>query len=219
MTTPNNKVNLQSLPVEALAKVKRDMEIKAARLKASVDVRSQQVNAPAGGAKYLKNLASGDALTINNVIWPFFFCASSNVLARNGGQQQISFEVTQEAAFVWTEMVKVVYAVDFEAETQTVEYINPRDISGNGDANGLRFALADGSSSRSYMDNYVPLDQVGAPFQPFVPDRPMMFMPLQQLQIDLVNNNTERDFVVFMIFKGYRIRLEGQQDLTNLVTG
>jgi hypothetical protein len=69
------------------------------------------------------------------------------------------------------------------------------------------------------MDNYVPLDQVGAPFQPFSPDRPMMFMPLQQLQIDLVNSNSARDYVVFMIFKGYRIRIEGQQDLVNLVTG
>ena len=215
----NGKINLNQLPVDELAKIRRDMEIKAARLTAAVDVRSQQVNAPTGAAKYLKNLASGDALTINNVIWPFFFCASSDVLVKNGGQQQISFQVTQEAAFVWTEMVKVVYAVDFESVTPSVEYINPRDISGNGDANGLRFALVDGSSSRAYMDNYVPLDQVGAPFQPFLPDRPMMFMPLQQLQIDLVNNNTSRDYVVFMIFKGYRIRLEGQQDLVNLVTG
>lgn len=219
MNDQSKKINLQSLSVDELAKLKRDMEIKAARLAAAVDVRSQQVNAPTGGAKYLKNLASGDALTINNVIWPFFFCATSNVLKKNGGQQQISFEVTQEAAFVWTEMVKVVYAVDFDSPVKTIEYINPRDISGNGDANGLRFALVDGSSSRAYMDNYVPLDQVGAPFQPFSPDRPMMFMPLQQLQIDLVNSNSARDYVVFMIFKGYRIRIEGQQDLVNLVTG
>jgi hypothetical protein len=216
---PNQKINLQSLSVDDLTKLKRDMEIKAARLAAAVDVRSQQVNAPTGGAKYLKNLASGDALTINNVIWPFFFSATSDVLKRNGGQQQISFQVTQEAAFVFTELIKVVYAVDFDSPVKTIEYINPRDISGNGDANGLRFALVDGSSSRAYMDNYVPLDQVGAPFQPFVPDRPMMFMPLQQLQIDLVNNNSARDYVCFMIFKGYRIRIEGQQDLTNLVTG
>jgi hypothetical protein len=215
----NERINLQSMPVSELMKLKRDMEIKAARLETAINVRSQQVNAPSGGAKYLKNLASGDALSINNVIWPFFFCATSDVLRANGGQQQISFEVTQEAAFVWTEMVKVVFAVDFDAPVPTIEYINPRDISGNGDANGLRFALVDGSSGRAYQDDFVPLDQIGAPFQPFVPDRPMMFMPLQQLQIDLVNNNTSRDFVVFMIFKGYRIRIEGQQDLTNLVTG
>ena len=215
----NGTVNLQSLPVDELMKVKRDMEVKAARLAAAVNVRSQQVNAPTGASKYLKNLASGDALSINNVIWPFFFCATSDVLTAGGGQQQISFQVTQEAAFVWTEMVKVVFAVDFDALVPTVEYINPRDISGNGDANGLRFQLVDGSSSRAYQDNYVPLDQIGAPFQPFLPDRPMMFMPLQQLQIDLVNNNSTRDFVCFMIFKGYRIRIEGQQDLTNLVTG
>jgi hypothetical protein len=215
----NPKINLQSLSVDELAKVKRDMEIKAARLTAAVNVRSQQVNAPAGGAKYLKNLASGDALTINNVIWPYFFSATSDVLRRNGGQQQISFQVTQEAAFVWTELVKVVYAVDFESPLKTIEYINPRDISGNGDANGLRFSLTDGSSSRAFMDNLVPLDQIGAPYQPFLPDRPMMFMPLQQLQIDLVNSNSSRDYVCFMIFKGYRIRIEGQQDLTNLVTG
>ncbi len=215
----NEKINLKDYSVSDLMKLKRDMEIKSARLQTAVEIRSQQVNAPAGGAKYMKNLASGDALSINNVIWPFFFCAASDVIEPNGGQQQISFEVTQEAAFVWTEMVKVVYAVDFEAETPTIEYINPRDISGNGDANGLRFALVDGSSSRAYQNEYVPLDQIGAPFQPFVPDRPMMFMPLQQLQIDLVNNNASRSFVVFMIFKGYRIRIEGQQDLTNLVTG
>lgn len=215
----NEKINLQALPVSDLMKLKREMEIKNARLESANGVRAQYVTAPSGGAKYMKNLASGDALSINNVIWPFFFCVSSDVLEAGGGQQQVSFEVTQEAAFVWTEMVKVVFAVDFENITPTVEYINPRDISGNGDANGLRFALVDGSSSRAYQNDYVPLDQVGAPFQPFVPDRPMMFMPLQQLQVDLVNNNPSRNFVVFMIFKGYRIRIEGQQDLTNLVTG
>ena len=52
----SNKINLSSLPVDELAKIKRDMEIKAARLAAAVDVRSQQVNAPTGAAKYLKNL-------------------------------------------------------------------------------------------------------------------------------------------------------------------
>jgi hypothetical protein len=215
----NQMINLYNLPVEELEKLKRDMEIKSARLTAAVNVRSQQVNAPSGSAKYLNNLASGDALTINNVIWPYFFTATSDVLRRNGGQQQISFQVSQEAAFVWTEMVKVVFAVDFDEPVKTIEYINPRDINGNGDANGLKFQLIDGSSSRAYMDNYVPLDQIGVPTQPFMPDRPMMFMPLQQLQIDLINNNTSRDYVCFMIFKGYRIRIEGQQDLVNLVTG
>lgn len=214
------KVNLATATEAQLQKIKRTMEIQAARLSAAVDTRAKQIQAaPAGAAKYLQNLASGDALTINNVIWPFFFNVKSDVLGPNGGQQNVSFEVTQEAAFVWTEMVKVVYAVDFDAETPTIEYINPRDISGNGDANGLRFALVDGSSSRSYMDDYVLLDNVGAPFQPFVPDRPQLFMPLQQLQVQLINNNPSRSFVAFLIFKGYRIRIEGQQDLINLVTG
>jgi hypothetical protein len=215
----SNKINLNNASIEELLKIKRGMEIKQAQLAAAVETRSKQLQAPAGAVKYMRNLASGDALTINNVIWPFFFNVATDVLAAGGGQQTVSFEVTQEAAFVFTEMIKVVYAVDFDDPTPTVEYINPRDISGNGDANGLRVAFVDGSSSRAFMDNYVPLDIMGAPFQPFIPDRPLMFMPLQQLQVEVVNQNPNRDFVAFMIFKGYRIRLENQQDLINLVTG
>jgi hypothetical protein len=215
----SNKINLNNASIEELLKIKRGMEIKQAQLAAAVETRSKQLQAPAGAVKYMRNLASGDALTINNVIWPFFFNVATDVLAAGGGQQTVSFEVTQEAAFVFTEMIKVVYAVDFDDPTPTIEYINPRDISGNGDANGLRVAFVDGSSSRAFMDNYVPLDIMGAPFQPFIPDRPLMFMPLQQLQVEVVNQNPNRDFVAFMIFKGYRIRLENQQDLINLVTG
>lgn len=211
-------IDLKNLSVEQLAKVKRDMMIKEAQLKAAVQIREQEVKAPVGAAKYFRDLANGDALAINNVIWPFFFTTASDVLRAGGGQQQVSFQVTQEAAFVWTEMVKVVYAVDFESDPPTIEYIEPNDISGNGDANGLRFVLSDGDSSRAFMNDYIPLDQVGTPSQPFIPDRPMFLLPLQLMNINLINNNPSRDFVVFMMFKGYRIRIQGTNDLQNLVT-
>jgi hypothetical protein len=213
----SNGLDLTRMSLEQLAKVKRDMQIKDAQLKAAVEVREQLATAPVGAAKYMRSLANGDALAINNVIWPFMFTATSSVLQAGGGQQQISFQVTQEAAFVYTEMVKVVFAVDFEVPS--IEYINPYDVAGNGDANGLRFSIADGDSSRSFMNNYVPLDQIGAPRQPFVPDRPMLMLPLQLMNINVINNNPTRNFVAFFIFKGYRIRLQGSQDLVNLVTG
>jgi len=213
----SNAVDLKQMSLEQLAKVKRDMQIKDAQLKAAVEVREELSAAPVGAAKYMRSLANGDALAINNVIWPFMYTAVSDVLSAGGGQQQISFQVTQEAAFIYTEMVKVVYAVDFGVPS--IEYINPQDVSGNGDANGLRFQIADGDSSRSFMNNYVPLDQFGAPNQPFVPDRPMLLLPLQLLNINVINNNPTRDFVTFFIFKGYRMRLQGSQDLVNLVTG
>lgn len=214
----SNGIDLKNMSLEQLAKVKRDMMIKEAQLKAAVDIRESEVKAPVGASKYFRDLANGDALAINNVIWPFFFTTSSDVLRAGGGQQQISFQVTQEAAFVWTEMVKVVYAVNFDDPTPTIEYIEPSDVSGNGDANGLRFVLSDGDSSRAFMNDYVPLDQVGVPTQPFIPDRPMFLLPLQLMNINLINNNPSRDFVVFLMFKGYRLRIQGTNDLQNLVT-
>jgi hypothetical protein len=214
----SNGINLKDMSLEQLAKVKRDMMIKDAQLKAAVQIRESEVQAPVGAAKYFRDLANGDALAINNVIWPFFFTTSSDVLRAGGGQQQVSFQVTQEAAFVWTEMVKVVYAVNFDDPTPTIEYIEPSDVSGNGDANGLRFTLSDGDSSRSFMNDYIPLDQVGVPTQPFIPDRPMFLLPLQLMNINLINNNPSRDFVVFLMFKGYRLRIQGTNDLQNLVT-
>jgi hypothetical protein len=213
----SNGINLKDMSLEQLAKVKRDMMIKQAQLKAAVDIRESEVKAPVGASKYFRDLANGDALAINNVIWPFFFTTSSDVLRAGGGQQQVSFQVTQEAAFVWTEMVKVVYAVDFDSPVPTIEYIDPNG-AGNSDANGLRFTLSDGDSSRSFMNDYVPLDQVGSPTQAFVPDRPMFLLPLQLMNINLINNNPSRDFVVFMMFKGYRLRIQGTNDLQNLVT-
>lgn len=214
----SNGIDLRNMSLEQLAKVKRDMMIKEAQLRAANEIRQSEVKAPTGAAKYFKDLANGDALAINNVIWPFFFNSSSDVLRAGGGQQQISFQVTQEASFIFTEMVKVVFAVDFDSPTPTLEYIDPHATSGNGDANGLRFALSDGDSSRSFMNDYVPLDQVGTPTQPFIPDRPMFMLPLQIMNINLINNNPSRDFVVFMIFKGYRLRIQGGNDLQNLVT-
>lgn len=213
----NKKIDLSLLNEQELQQVYRNMSIKVARHKAAMAVQQELATAPAGAAKYLRNLASGDALSLNNVIWPFAFVAEAPILAP-GQTADTDFAVTQEAAFVLTEIVKVVFQVGVEEGDFFAEYLNPRDPSGNGDANGLRFALSDGSSSRAFMNDYVPLDQIGNPYQTFIPDRPMMFMPLQQLRINYSNENTTRSFKTFMIFKGYRLRLEGQQDLVNLVT-
>ncbi len=215
MNQPQGK-NLAAMTEAELQQLIRNMEIRQAQLQAANDVRSKYVGQPSGAVQYMKNLTQGDGLAINNVIWPFNFVPTPKVLAP-GAQDTTSFQVTMEAAFVWTSLVKVVFDVDLEAPT--IEYINPQDVTGNNSATGLRIQLSDGSSGRTYVDGTLPLDQIGTPTQPFLPDRPMMFAPLQILEISLFNQNPTRTFVPFLIFQGYRIRLEGQQDLMNFVTG
>ena len=213
-------MDLRNLSIAQLQKVQRDMEIKKAKLDAAVSVREEFSglgSMPTHGAMKHMNNVNHDGTDLNSIIWPYFFNVASDVVKKNGGQHKASFLVSQEAAFVWTEMVKVVYSVDFTSTPVLVDYIDPRELTGNGDANGLKFTLVDGSSSRAFMNDYVPLDQLASPVEPFRPDRPLMFMPNQLIEVDLVNTNPNRDFVVMLVFKGYRIRVDGKQELVSMI--
>lgn len=216
----NGNINLNNLSNIDLANIKADQERVLQKLKQANEARQKQLQAPDGAAKYLKYITGGDALSINNVIWPYFFVVTPDelIIDANGGRGTGSFENSQEACFIWTKLTKVVYEADMSGDPVSLDYINPRDFGGNADANGLSISMSDGSSSRTFMDQPIPLDQIGDPTQPFIKDRPMLMKPVQRIQVDFANENPNRAFIPFLIFHGYRMRVEAQHDLQSLQT-
>lgn len=211
-------INLSNMTDEELLSFKRNEEIKLARLQAGVETRKKYVQAPAGASKYFDMLASGDASTLNNMIWPASMVVSPVIVSKNGGVEKAVFQVSGEACFVWTSLVKVIFQTpDLDATVLDLDYLNPSNTTDD-QANGLSFQMIDNASSRAFMDRPVPLDNIALPERPFFPDRPQLFLPNQIIEIEYSNQNPNYDFIPMLVFQGYKIRLEGQQDLLDIVT-
>lgn len=211
-------INLSQMTDEELLQFKRNEEIKLARLHAGLETRKKYIQAPAGAEKYMNMLASGDASTLNNMMWPASMVVEPVIVSKNGGTEKAIFQVSGEACFVWTSMIKVIFKTpDFDAEALDIDYINPSNTTDD-QANGLTFQMIDNASSRAFMDKPVPLDNIALPERPFYPDRPQLFLPNQIISIEYSNQNPNFDYVPMLVFQGYKIRLEGQQDLLDIVT-
>ena len=213
-------INLDNMTDAELQAFKRREEIRLARLSSALEVRKKYITAPAGGKKYLDLLASGDASTLNNLIWPASMVVKPVLVTKNGGTAKAVFQVSGEACFVWTSLVKVIFGtpdLDAEAEDLELDYLNPSDPT-DSKANGLTFQLVDNASSRAFMSDPVPLDNIALPERPFYPDRPQIFLPMQIISVEYNNLNPSTDFIPMLVFQGYKIRLEGQQDLLDIVT-
>ena len=216
MTTKT--VDLSIMNESQLLDFKRKEEINLARMEAALEVRERYISAPAGANKYFDKLASGDASTLNNVIWPGFMVIQPVLVSKNGGVTKASFQVSGESCFIWTSLIKTVFkTVDFDAEELELDYINP-STEADGDANGLTFQMVDAASSRAFMSSPIPLDNIALPERPFYPDRPQMFLPMQIIEIEFSNENPNFDFIPMLVFQGYKMRLENQQDLYDMVT-
>lgn len=208
MTT---KIDLSTLTDAQLEQELKRVQIYNAGLEARLNERMRPTDA----------LAEGDLLTLNNIIWPFMFSHETGVVLANGGKLETSVNISREASFILTHITKVVFEV-FLDENQNIinmEYIDPlQDNDGTGDANGLMLELEDGSSSRRFMDKMIPLDVLAVPERPFVFPKPQMFQPSQNIILRFSNENPNRHFVPFLILHGVRLRLDGRDELFDLIT-
>lgn len=210
MTT--KKIDLSQLSDEQLGQELKRVQVYNAGLEARLMEKVRGSNS---------NLANGDLLTLNNVIWPFLFTHETGVVEKNGGRLETSINISREASFVLTHITKTVFEVflDLDGNITNCEYIDPlENNSGTGDANGLMFEIEDGSSSRRFMDKMIPLDIFAVPERPFVLPKPQLFQPSQNIILRFSNENPNRHFLPFIVMHGVRVRIDGREDLLDMIT-
>lgn len=168
-------------------------------------------------------LRPGNVGNLGNVIWPYFFTTFGQnpqqpaVQLVPGTSQVVSFVVTQEAAFVMTQLVKVVH-MDVAG---IANYRDPDnfDVSAS-NANGLSVVMRDASSTRDFMQNPIPVDAIGDPGNPTVFPTPMWIKENGRMEFFVANapgsgNTYWPKFIAF----GYRIRTDAYEKILSSVTG
>lgn len=164
-------------------------------------------------------LAPGNLGDINKIIWPYFFSTAVPEATLSPGQNlQTGFQVTQEAAFILMSFTKTVYSNN--SITNQWIYLDPNDEADQtNQAPGLTFTLRDGSSSRQFFNRPIPLSCYGNPRFPTKLPRPVMLLPNQIMQVQFNNSHPSNDYVPFLTFFGYRMRVEDAQNFLGLVYG
>lgn len=166
-------------------------------------------------------LAPGNLGDINKIIWPYWFSThlqpGAEVLSSASNPTlQTGFTVTQEAAFVLMSYSKAVYLVNDGLWV----YLDPNDESSNvNSAPGLTFTLRDASSSRQFFNTPMNLAAQANPRFPTKLPRPVMMLPNQEMQVQFNNSHPSNEYVPFLTFFGYRMRVEDAQNFLGLVFG
>jgi|GEM_PF-4120380 len=208
--------DIHKLSGSQLASFVQNLERKAQSEKRHVMEKEQQLSTQ------IPSLSAGNLNDINTIIWPFFFSSSElddTVLILGPNEAQSTFvNVTYEAGFVLTKMVKSVFeVVDIGGGVLEYNYINPKDLD-NGLAAGLKFTIKDTQSSRTFHYAPISTDHLGDSKDPTCLDTPIYFSPNSNIEIKFFNNNQTRTFVPFILFQGYRIRIDDSQEALGYVT-
>jgi len=168
-------------------------------------------------------LRPGNVGNLGNVIWPYYFTTfgqnpqQPSVQLAPGTSQVVSFVVTQEAAFIMTQLVKVVHQDVAGIST----YKDPDDFDVSvSNANGLSVVMRDASSTRDFMQNPIPVDSIGDPGNPTVFPTPMWIKENGRMEFFVANapggaNTYWPKFIAF----GYRIRTDAYEKILSAVTG
>jgi hypothetical protein len=186
--------------------------------------KSNLRNAENAMATEMPTLMGGNLNDVNKIIWPFFFTSSelteeALIIAPNVTQSAY-INITQEAGFVVTEIIKSVFKyTDLGGGKVNLEFIDPKDSSNAGIASGLDFSLIDSSSSRTFHYKPMSVDHVGDARNAWNLDTPIYFANNSNIEVKFSNNNSVDTFVPFFVFKGYRIRVEDSREILSQVVG
>jgi hypothetical protein len=161
-------------------------------------------------------LSPGNLGDLNRVIWPFWFTFTAPQLPPNKNSTGV-ITVTQEAAFVWMSFTKVVFKQD--PITLAVTAIDP-DVSGAaGKATDLTFSIKDAQSTRLFTQLPVTLDTVGVPRFPTTLPSPLLFLPNSTVEVSYFNADPVNQYIPFITFFGYRVRIDEAQKILSTITG
>jgi len=157
-------------------------------------------------------LAPGNVGDLNMMIWPFFFTTDYCEVAP-GTSISNGITITQEAAFVVTEISKTVFLKQPDplnpGQFQFL-YIDPNDPRDLGFAPGLSLFIKDSTSSRNFVGPFgsFNIDALGGPDCPSVLPAPQMIMPNANLQVNFSLKPTyDATYVPFVTFFGYKMRI------------
>jgi len=165
------------------------------------------------------NLMPGNVGDINRVIWPFWFTFTAPVLTPQTGSNAF-ITVTQEAAFIWMTMCKVVFLRTEARPPYVYTAINALlPDEGANNANDLMISVRDAQSSRVFFGQPMSLDQVGPAEEPTVLPTSQFFLPNTTIECVYQNNSTVNTYVPFITFFGYRMRVPEAQAILSTITG
>ncbi len=196
-----------------------------AAMKDKLQARQEQVKgSPQNLQKNLTNsklggLMAGNVGDLNKVVWPFWFTFSAPELAAGGTSSNASFTVSQEAAFIWMSFSVAVFLRSGAGPNYVYTQIDTNDESAAGYINNLNIVFKDAQSSRVFQRNPMPIEAFGNPQFPTVLRAPLMFLPNSTVEIQYINNDATNVYVPFVTFFGYRVRIQGAENILSLVTG
>lgn len=215
-----NENNLGALSMQQLQKLNHQMKVKVAGNRARnneriinlADLKAMDKNS----TESIRNqFFKGSVQEINSVLWPFMF--QSEVKFVEAGNEVVSkIQITAEAAFVVTQMQRVVYEYeDLGGGNFNLTYIDPENYTLS--AKDLKYSLNDLSSERSLTDKAISIDSMGHCQKPLsLEDSPFYLNPNQTMEFRF-SSEGNKSYFVSMLFKGYRIRIE-DASLLNIPT-
>lgn len=158
----------------------------------------------------------GNVGDINRVVWPFFFPFSSQGDVNPGQTVLESFSVTQEAGFLWRTTTKAA----FKKVAGEYTYLDPANFNDElGNANGLKFVIRDAQSTREYHGRSgQDLDTLGYANFPSINSSTVFLLPNQTMQIQFTNTHATNVYRPFVVFFGYRLRIEDAQKILSTVS-
>lgn len=166
-------------------------------------------------------LMPGNVGNLGNVIWPYWFQTQpqdpTNPSLLPGQSTRLSFQVTQEAAFVMLNLIKVVH----DSSGAVWTYLDPDDFDvGVSNANDLSFTMRDSSSTRDFIQNPIPFDAIGDPGNPSPLPTPMWIKENGVIEFFVGNApGSAKSYVPKIIAFGYRIRTDAYEKILSGVTG
>lgn len=145
---------------------------------------------------------------INTVLWPFFF-QSEVKFVEAGNEVNSKIQISAEAAFVVTEMQRVIY--EYDTNSGTLTYIDPENFSQQ--AKDLKFAMNDLSSERSLTDKSISIESLGHCQKPTeLYKSPFYLNPNQSMEFRFSAEGT-KSYFTSILFKGYRVRIEDASNM------
>lgn len=159
------------------------------------------------------DVVSSGIRDVNKVIWPFTFSTGFLETSSSITFAEKNITITQEAAFVVTQMIKQVFK---KIGPNNYEWVDPRDISQR--VEDLYFTLSDPQSGRNFHREPMLVEHIGDSLFPTkMLSRPLI-LPNSSLNVKLYNQSASLNYFTNISLIGYRVRIEDAQELLGLVT-
>jgi len=152
---------------------------------------------------------------INETIWPFFFTSEFIEVGR-GNNQQANITITQEAPFSVIGILPTVFEItDMGAPSADYDFV---DYSFRNTSANLKFTMVDSQSRRSFFRNPISVEHLGSQQEPYIFPSPFLMEQNSNLEFNIFNQSTTKDYALSFMLIGYRIRIQDIENWLSLVS-